>query len=59
MFLFTKYQYYIYIFSPFSPLHIGAAISVLAISTPAIWCRVFRSRLFSRPASAIDTMEAE
>ena len=33
-------------FSPFPPLHFGAAFSVLAISTPATWCRVFRSRLF-------------
>jgi len=32
MFLLTKYQYYIYIFSPFPPLHFGAAFSVLAFS---------------------------
>ena len=35
MFLLTKYQYYIYIFSPFPPLHFGAAFSILAFSTPA------------------------
>ena len=46
MFLLTKYQYYIYIFSPFPPLHFGAAFSVLAFSTTAHWCRVFRSRVF-------------
>ena len=46
MFLLTKYQYYIYIFSPFPPLHFGAAFSVLAFSTTAHWCRVFRSRHF-------------
>ena len=46
MFLLTKYQYYIYIFSPFPPLHFGAAFSVLAFSTIAHWCRVFRSRHF-------------
>ena len=32
MFLLTKYQYYIYIFSPFPPLHFGPAFSVLAFS---------------------------
>ena len=32
MFLLTKYQYYIYIFSPFPPLHFGVAFSVLAFS---------------------------
>ena len=32
MFLLTKYQYYIYIFSPFPPLHFGAEFSVLAFS---------------------------
>ena len=43
MFLLTKYQYYIYVY-----------IHFLAFSTPALWCRVFRSRLFSRPNAKYD-----
>jgi len=34
----------------FHPLHTGAAFSNLAFSTLLVyWCRVFRSRIFSRP----------
>ena len=38
MFLLTKYQYYIYILSPFPPLHFGAAFSVLAFSVVPLVC---------------------
>ena len=37
----------------FPPLQSGAAFSTPASSTPAVWCRVFHSRVFSAPFTVI------